>query len=377
VTAADVTAVAERGRGEETAAKPIKRSRPLAPRLRKGGRSFLLTLIVTCLVAAFLAPMIQSASLSIKSRDQIVQPGAPLWPADPQTFVFDGRTLDVYQVPINGEMKSLALLQPGRTSSTFVDPADPSAAPITWQGSWRSLGRSFVFAPHFENFADVWDLLEYPRLLFNTVVIAVVGMIGVLLSCTLVAYGFARFRFPGRNLLFLLLLSTIFLPAVVTTIPTYVVWRQLGVIGSPNAAIAWLPLLLPTFFANAYDVFLMRQYFMTIPREMDEAAALDGAGPFRTLTSVIIPQSWPVIIAVGIFHFVYSWNNFFEPLIYLTTQPELQPLAVGLQRFNGIHSREPSLLQAGTLMTLIIPVLVYIIFQRVFTRGVVITGVER
>jgi multiple sugar transport system permease protein len=376
VTAADVTVVAERDR-EETDARPIKRARPLIPRLRKGGRSFLLTLIVTCIVAAFLAPMLQSASLSIKSRDQITQPGAPLWPADPQTFDYNGRTLNVYQVPINGETRTLALLQPGRTSSTFIDPADPSAAPITWDGSWRAQPRSFVFAPHFENFAQVWDLLEYPRLLFNTVVIAVVGMIGVLLSCTLVAYGFARFRFPGRNLLFLLLLSTIFLPAVVTTIPTYVVWRQLGVIGSPNAAIAWLPLLLPTFFANAYDVFLMRQYFMTIPREMDEAAALDGAGPFRTLISVIIPQSWPVIIAVGIFHFVYSWNNFFEPLIYLTTQPDLQPLAVGLQRFNGIHSREPSLLQAGTLMTLIIPVLVYIVFQRVFTRGVVITGVER
>ena len=102
-----------------------------------------------------------------------------------------------------------------------------------------------------------------------------------------------------------------------TTIPTYAVWRWLGVIGSSNPLIAWAPLLVPTFFANAYDVFLMRQYFMTIPREMDEAAAMDGAGPFRTLISVIIPQSWPVIIAVGIFHFVYSWNNFFEPLIYL------------------------------------------------------------
>jgi multiple sugar transport system permease protein len=223
----------------------------------------------------------------------------------------------------------------------------------------------------------VWDLLDYPRLLFNTVVIAVVGMIGVLLSCTLVAYGFARFRFPGRNLLFLLLISTIFLPVIVTTIPTYAAWRTLGVLGSSNPVLAWAPLLIPTFFANAYDVFLMRQYFMTIPREMDEAAAMDGASPFRTLISVIIPQAWPVIIAVGIFHFVYSWNNFFEPLIYLSSQPDLQPLAVGLQRFNGIHSREPSLLQAGTLMTLVIPVLVYIVFQRVFTRGVVITGVER
>ncbi len=355
----------------------IPRPRVDASRIRRASKSFTVTLIAVCAIAAFLAPLLQSASMALKTREQITQLGSPLWPADPQTFAYNGRTLDVYEVPVDGQTRELALVTPGRTTSQFVDPASPDAGLITWQGSWRSLGRAWTFAPHFENFGQVWDLLEYPRLLFNTVVIAIVGMIGVLVSCTVVAYGFARFRFPGRNLLFLLLISTIFLPAIVTTIPTYAVWRQLGVIGSSNPVIAWAPLLVPTFFANAFDVFLMRQYFMTIPREMDEAAAMDGAGPFRTLVAVIIPQSWPVIIAVGIFHFVYSWNNFFEPLIYLTTQPELQPLAVGLQRFNGIHSREPSLLQAGTLMTLIIPVIVYVIFQRAFTRGVVITGVER
>jgi multiple sugar transport system permease protein len=352
-------------------------ARPLAPRLRRSGRSFLLTLIVTCAVAAFLAPLLQAASLSLKSREQLAERGAPLWPADPVVYEYEGRKYDLYIVPIDGENRELALVQPGRTVSGFIDPEHPELGKIQWEGSWRSLPRSWTFAPHLDNFAKVWDLLDYPRLLFNTVFIAVVGMIGVLLSCTLVAYGFARFRFPGRNVLFLLLLSTIFLPTIVTTIPTYAVWRSVGVIGSSNPLIAWAPLLVPTFFANAYDVFLMRQYFLTIPREMDEAAAMDGASPFRTLISVIIPQAWPVIIAVGIFHFVYSWNNFFEPLIYLSSQAELQPLAVGLQRFNGIHSREPSLLQAGTLMTLVIPVVVYILFQRFFTRGVVITGVER
>jgi multiple sugar transport system permease protein len=354
-------------------------SRPLisASRMRRGSRSFVLTLIVTCAVAAFLAPLLQSASMALKTREQIAQLGSPLWPADPQKFTYNNRQLDVYEVPIDGQTRQLALVTPGRTVSQFVDPANPDAGLIAWQGSWRSLGRAWTFSPHLENFVDVWNLLEYPRLLFNTVVIAIVGMIGVLLSCTVVAYGFARFRFPGRNLLFLLLISTVFLPTIVTTIPTYAVWRQLGILGSTNPVLAWAPLLVPTFFANAYDVFLMRQYFLTIPREMDEAAAMDGAGPFRTLVSVIIPQSWPVIIAIGIFHFVYSWNNFFEPLIYLSSQPELQPLAVGLQRFNGIHSAEPSLLQAGTLMTLIIPVLVYVVFQRAFTRGIVITGVER
>ena len=105
---------------------------------------------------------------------------------------------------------------------------------------------------------------------------------------------------------------------------------------------------------------------------------MDGAGPFRTLISVILPQSWPVVIAVGIFHFIYSWNDFFGPLVYLSTKPDLQPLAVGLASFNAIRAvREPGVVQAGTMLTLIIPVVLFVIFQRVFTRGIVITGVEK
>ena len=138
----------------------------------------------------------------------------------------------------------------------------------------------------------------------------------------------------------------------------------------------WLPLLVPTFFANAFDVFLMRQYFMTIPTEMDEAASIDGAGPFRTLVSVIIPQAWPVIIAVAVFHLVYAWNDFFGPLIY-TRATGIQTLALGLQRFDSIHYRDPGLIQAGTLMTMVIPVIVFLLAQRFFTRGLVITGIDK
>ena len=130
----------------------------------------------------------------------------------------------------------LALFEPARKQSTFVDPADPDAAPIVWQGSWRTLDHVWKLAPHWENFAKVWDLIDYPRLLFNTVAIAVIGMIGTLLSCTLVAYGFARFKFPGRGLLFTLLIATIFLPAAVTIIPTYTIFVKLGWVGDLAAA---------------------------------------------------------------------------------------------------------------------------------------------
>src|SRR6185436_1712645 len=142
-----------------------------------------------------------------------------------------------------------------------------------WEGSWRTLDQPWQFAPVWGNYAEVWNRIEVPRLLFNAVAIPLISMVGTVGSCVLVAYGFAPFRFPGRNLLFTLLIATIFLPAAVTPIPTYTVFQKIGWVGT------WLPLLVPTFFANAYDVFLMRQYFLTIPTDLDEAAAIDGAGP--------------------------------------------------------------------------------------------------
>lgn len=343
------------------------------PRLRGDAtRSFVLTLIAVLALAAFLAPMLRSVAYALKSTDQITQDGTPLWPANPLTFEYEGEDLALLLVPLpDGTTRQLALFEPGRKASTFIDPSAPAAPPITWQGSWRTLEHLWQFAPHWENFGKVWDLIDFPRLLFNTLAIAVISTIGTLLSCTLVAYGFARFKFPGRTFLFTLLIATIFLPAAVTIIPTYTIFQKLGWVGT------WLPLLVPAFFANAYDVFLMRQYFMTIPIEMDEAAAIDGAGSLRTLISVILPQAWPVVIAVAIFHLVYAWNDFFQPLIYLSSNPDIQTIALGLQRFNGIHYREPGLIQAGTLMTLVIPVVAFLLTQRFFTRGIVITGVEK
>ena len=348
--------------------RPIGRRR-LKP--KEAGKSFLFTFIVVVVLAAFLSPLLRSVFVSLKTPEQVGQLDAPPYPAALATFDYQGKTYDVYDVPIDGATKSLALVTKGRESSQFVDPANAAAGLITWPGSWRNLTRSWSFSPQWSNYAQVWDQIDFPRLLFNTVAIALIGMIGTVISCTLVAYGFARFRFPGRSLLFTILIATIFLPYAVTIIPTYTVFLKLGWVGT------WLPLLVPTFFANAYDVFLLRQYLLTIPREMDEAAAIDGAGPFRTLISVIIPQAWPAIIAVSIFHIVYAWNDFFAPLIYLSTKPELQTLALGLAHFNTLHYRNQAFIQAGTLLTMIIPIVIFLVFQRFFTRGIVISGVEK
>jgi multiple sugar transport system permease protein len=329
------------------------------------------TAFALVILALFLAPFLQMVYIALSTTQQMAALGAPAWPAQPATFSYQGQELEVYHVPTETGIRELAILKKGRRASTFVDPANPQAGEINWQGSWRALDRPWSLSPTWSNFAQVWDRIEFPRLFFNTLAIAVLGIIGTLVSCTLVAYGFSRFRIPGRDILFTVLISTVFLPAAVTIVPTYAFFVKIGWVGT------WLPLIVPHFFANAYNVFLLRQYFMTIPREMDEAAMIDGAGPLRILLWVILPQAVPVLVAVALFHLVFAWNDFFGPLIYLSSRPDLQPLAVGLSRFQALHHTNWPYVEAASLLTLIVPVLLFFAAQRVFMQGVVVTGVEK
>jgi multiple sugar transport system permease protein len=329
------------------------------------------TLLGLLVVSAFLMPLGYMAVTSLKDGAQMSEPGAPLYPAKPLTFTWEGQEYPVYEVPTADGMRQWALVDPRREDATFVDPQHPESGLIEWQGRWRGLGQAWQFSLEPENFVTVWNQINFGRLLLNTFVIAIIGTLGTLLSSTAVAYGFSRFRFPGKNGLFLLLLSTIILPFQITLIPTFAVFLGLGWTGT------WLPLLIPHFFANAYNVFLLRQYFVTIPRELDEAAMIDGASPLRVLISVIIPQSIPVLTAVGLFHFFFAWNDFFQPLIYLQGNVEAQPLSVGIAVFNALFSQKPTLIQAAAVMSIIVPVAIFFFAQRAFMRGVVITGVEK
>ena len=330
-----------------------------------------LILAAVVILGAFLLPLLSMLTASLQEAGQRSIPGAPFYPASPATGTYQGATYDIYQVPIDGVERNLMLVRKGRTESTFVDPADATQTPIVWQGAWRALAQSWTFDPKLTNFSTVWSQLNFPRLLFNTATVAVVSTIGAVLSSALVAYGFARFRFPGKNILFVVLIATIILPFQVTLIPTYAVFTKLGWTGT------WLPLIVPHFFANAFNVFLLRQYFLSIPRDLDEAAMIDGASPFRVLRSVILPLSVPAIVAVSLFHFFFSWNDFFLPLLYLSGKPELQTLPIAIQQFNALYVSQPTLIQAAALMTMAVPVVVFFLAQRSFMRGVVVTGVEK
>lgn len=340
--------------------------------IRSGFAAGLVTLITIGILGIFLSPFLFMVFTSLKTSEQMGQEGAPIYPARAAVFEYQGEKLDVYKVPLpDHTTRNLALLKPGRQQSTFIDPAIPSAEPIVWQGSWRALDRPWQWAPTLSNFSEVWTTIDFPRVMANTTFYAVMTEIAVLISCTLVAYGFSRFRYPGRDFLFVVLISTIFLPAIVTVIPTYTFFVKIGWVGT------WLPLIVPAFFANAYDVFLLRQYFMTLPHELDEAAMMDGAGPLRILWSVILPQSKPALMAITVFHVVWAWNDYFGPLIYLSTKPEMQPISVALARFNGIYFTKPTLIQAGALMAIVLPLILFAVAQRFFVQGIVITGVEK
>jgi multiple sugar transport system permease protein len=330
-----------------------------------------LTLLGVLILSAFLLPLLAMVTASLQESSQRTTPGAPVYPATPATGVYQGETYDIYAVPIDGTTRDLLLVKKGRTESTFIDPSDQTQTPIVWQGSWRTLQQSWQFDLHLGNFATVWSQLNFPRLLFNTATVAVLSTFGAVLSSALVAYGFARFRFPGKNILFIILLATIILPFQVTLIPTYAAFTKLGWNGT------WLPLIVPHFFANAFNVFLLRQYFLSIPRDLDEAAMIDGASPFRVFRSVILPLSIPAITAVALFHFFYSWNDFFLPLLYLSGKPDLQTLPVAIQQYNALYVSQPTLIQASALMTMAVPVVVFFLAQRAFMRGVVVTGVDK
>lgn len=332
----------------------------------------LVTGIALFILLIFIAPLGYMFTTGIKSDEQMSDPNAsPFWPQSSATFEYEGEQLEVYQVPTEDGVRALAAIKKTRTATTFIDPKNPDAGEIIWEGNWRTLEQAYTSDPQWDNFKRAWDELNFPRLFRNTLIIAVTGTFGAVCSSILVAYGFSRFEFRGKNIMFMILVGTIILPMQATLIPTYIVFQRIGWVNT------FLPLIVPHFFANAYNVFLLRQYFLQVPREMDEAAMIDGAGPFRTLISVLLPQAWPAITAVSLFHFFFSWNDFFSPLVYLVSREDLWPLSVGLQRFNATYGRVPNLIQTSALITLVLPVIIFFLAQRVFMQGIVFSGVEK
>lgn len=226
--------------------------------------------------------------------------------------------------------------------------------------------------PQWHNFIDAWTAMPFNRYLVNTLFIVTLGIIGEMVSATIVAYGFARFRFPGSDFIFLVLLATMMLPFHVTLIPTFLIWQKLGLTGQFD------PLVLRSWTAwGPFYIFLLRQFFLTLPRELDDAAEIDGANTFQTFYHVMLPQIVPALLAVAIFAFRGYWNDFLGPLIYLTNM-ELYTLNVGMYFFMGGVNEAPQwnyLMAMSTLVALPVIVL-FFAAQRYFIEGITFTGIK-
>lgn len=254
--------------------------------------------------------------------------------------------------------------------------------PILWMlsTSLKVPAQIFKFPPEWipdpwvwQNYPDSMTAMPFARYVANTLFITGMNMIGVLLSSSLAAYAFARLRFPGREPLFWILMSTLMLPQAVILIPRYIEFRYLNWIDT------WYPMIVPSFFAaglgGAFFIFLLRQFFRGIPRELSDAAKVDGASEFRIYWQIIMPLSRPALTVVLIFTFLDNWNNFLEPLILLSS-PDNFTVALGLASFRGLFTTQWHLLMAASTIMILPVVILFLVLQRYFVRGVVLTGIK-
>ncbi|MDR1558967.1 MAG: carbohydrate ABC transporter permease [Clostridiales bacterium] len=243
--------------------------------------------------------------------------------------------------------------------SSFMTDRQILSVPIQWLPTAFSLS----------SFESIFRRFEFGRYFFNTFMIVALNVIGAVLSASFCAFGFARLRFRGRSVWFALLLSTIMIPSAVLMIPQFIGWSAI------NAYDTYWPLILPAFFGNAMNIFLVRQFYMGIPKAYDEAALVDGAGYFQIYLRVIMPMSVPALCTVGVLTFVYHWNDFIGPLIYISSGQK-RTLSLGLQMFIGEHTSQWNQMMAAAAVITLPMIILYAFAQKYFIEGITLTGVK-
>lgn len=250
--------------------------------------------------------------------------------------------------------------------------------PVVWMllASTRNDAEIFLFPPEiiprhwaWSNYYDAFTYIPYLQYTWNTTFISGLNVVGTIFSCTLAAYAFARVHWHGRSALFILVLSTMLLPYPVTLIPLYVVFKTFGMLGT------FAPLIVPSFFGNAFFIFLLRQFFMTIPRELDEAARIDGSNHLGIFMRIILPLSRPALAVVALLTFLNNWTDLFGPTIYLTNS-NLYTLSLGLEQFKGQHTFHWSSLMAASVLFILPIVILFVTAQKSFIQGISMTGLK-
>ena len=255
--------------------------------------------------------------------------------------------------------------------------------PFLWMlsASLMAENQAAVFPPKFlptnptlNNYTALFEpvmlsILPFNAYIFNSLYIALVVVVGRVIACAMAAYAFARLDFPGRNVAFGMLLASLMVPGVIRLIPLYHMYKQIGWLDTH------LPLIIPAIFANTFGTFLLRQFFMSLPIELEEAARIDGASTFTILWRIVLPLSLPALAAVSIFTFQGSWNDFTTPVIYISDIKKTT-LPVGLSVFSGEFGTDYELLMAGAMIGLVPVLVIYTFLQRYFVQGIALTGVK-
>jgi multiple sugar transport system permease protein len=228
--------------------------------------------------------------------------------------------------------------------------------------------------PHpfqFGNFGQVFQTIPFWQYVGNTLLVAFLSTAGVVVSSIPVAYALSRMQWRGRQVVFVLVLATLMLPYQVTALPLYVVFVKV---------FHWVPslkpLIIPSFFGDAFSIFLLRQFFRSVPDELADAARVDGASHWQIMTRVIVPLAKPAIAAVALFNFLYAWNDFFAPLLYVGEDSTSWTLAIGLSEFKALHHVQWNLTMAASLMFMIPVIILFFLAQKVFIEGITVTGVK-
>ncbi|MFI5694134.1 carbohydrate ABC transporter permease [Kribbella sp. NPDC051586] len=257
--------------------------------------------------------------------------------------------------------------------------AVPTLLPLIWliRSALMDSGQIFVSPPEWipkpfawDNFTGALTQVPFARYFLNTLVIEAGVLIGTMLSCSLAAFSFARLRWKHKNLVFGILMSGVMLPYAVTLIPTFLFWQKLGLVNT------YVPLILPHWFGTGvFSIFLLRQFFLSIPYELDESAYIDGATPFQVYWRIILPLSKPALAVVGVFTFLGVWNDYLGPLIYLNDSDKYT-LAMGLASFQGTYTAQWGYLMAAAAVVLLPIVVLFAFAQKYFVEGIALTGLK-
>ncbi len=371
-------------------------------------------------------PFVYMASSALKTPADTFRYPPKVLPRAAETVLVDGEELPVYSLPVNGEPTDVLLAESAVEAGVFVDPANPDdpdsqiawplalvqdtgrtvpidgeeagvyVVPVGSETEERALLRTTVVgrfigqddpsvetyavvrtAPaaeaitaRWENFSDVLDRRGLDRALSNTVLVTALVVAGILFTSIMGGYAFARINFPGRNALFLAYLGSIMIPFIVVIVPLFQLMVSLGWIDH-------LGVLVWPFLFNAYGTFLMRQFFMGIPKELDEAAVIDGAKRWRILWRIYVPLSWPAIATLGTFSFLYAWNSFVWPLVAINTANEDDwVLTTALRQLGGQSVDSPNLIFAGIVIAVVVPMAIFVAAQRYFVENVATSGIK-